>query len=65
MFEQPHMPIEEQLQLLLTGEMALHDTDFKDCDVYTIGIFGDELHIDTPEGHRYLLKVTQIEDAEE
>ena len=65
MFEKPHMTIAEQLLILLTGEKVLHDTDFKDCDVYTIGIFEDELHIDTPEGHRFLLTISQIEDAEE
>ncbi len=64
MFEKPHMTIAEQLLLLLTGETVLHDTDFKDCDVYTLG-FEDELHIDTPDGHRFLLTISQIEDAEE
>lgn len=65
MFEKPHMAIEEQLKLLLNGKMELHDTDFKNCDVYTIGIFEDELHIDTPDGRCFLLTISQIENAEE
>ncbi len=65
MFEKPHMTIAEQLRNLLTGETVLHDTDFKDCEVYTLGIFENELHIDTPDGHRFLLTISQIEDAEE
>lgn len=65
MFEKPFMTLQEQLLILLTGETVCPDTDFRDCDVYTIEGFENELHVDTPDGHRYLLTVSRIEDAEE